>query len=88
MIRSGRGEASGIAILAGLGVLIQPELYATGRLAFATEPPRRGEILNASVRKGRVLNTAPRKGEILNQARREGAILNPVRRGRIEELDP
>lgn len=87
MIRSGRGEASGIAILAGLGVLVQPELYAAGRLAFASDPPRRGEILNTAVRKGRVLNTAPRKGEILNQARRDGVILNPVRRGRIEELD-
>lgn len=64
MIRGGHGEAAGIAILAGLGILVQPELYATGRLAFAAAEPRRGEILNKAMREGEILNPV-RRGRIV-----------------------
>lgn len=60
MIRSASGSASGLAIMAGLGVLVSGSGYANWRLAFATEKPRTGTILNKAKRKGEIMNPTRR----------------------------
>lgn len=61
-----RGQAAGALELTGVAVAVAPPLpdYSTGRLAFASQSPRAGRILNTAVRTGRVLNPV-RRGTIM-----------------------